>query len=291
MYTKEIIERKDSIIMEDSHATFSPLLFKNLITSMFVFADKSLLNLGEKYKLLQLLRYLLVSVFILFLRILSLLFSYSPHEKTNYNYKYVPKFSKVEDKISTFENYKGDSSIARALTQLLSIMNSIPVSSRKYEIVRSLADKLIDENLQEGHPALLEVNCVALSEAFTRTLSQLQARAAVLDEDVDHNAGVYGNRVDEAKSGYHKLSRVLRAVWYYGEALWSRLGKSELNRSGKSAEKLTAEVLWLAQKMAKCGSVEQAVDKWASASKLAWLALSAESRLQGSLLKVSGVYL
>lgn len=274
-----------------SPPTISPLLLRNLLTSIFIYADKSLLNLGEKYKLFQFLRYLLVSSFIFFIRLLPTLFLNPSHEK-NYDYNYSLKFSKADEKISAYGNYKGDSSIARALSQLLSIMNGIPVSSRKYEIVRSLAEKLIDDNLKEGSPILQEVNCTALSAAFSRTLSQLEARAAVMDEDVDHSGGVNGDTNDGTKRDYYKLSRVLRAVWYCGEAAWSRLGKSDqLNRSWKSAEKLSAELLWLAQKLAKSGSVEEAVHKWASSSKLAWLALSAEPRLQGSLLKVSGMYM
>lgn len=271
-----------------SPPTISPLLLRNLLTSIFIYADKSLLNLGgEKYKLLQFIRYLLLSFFIFFFRLLPPLFlNPNSHEK-NYNYNYSFKFGpKADEKLNS-----ADSSIARALSQLLSIMNGIPVSSRKYETVRSLAEKLIDDNLkeQEGYPILQEINCTALSAAFSRTLSQLEARAAVMDEDVDRSGGVHiGDTNDGTKRDYnYKLSRVLRAVWYYGEAAWSRLGKSELNKSGKSAEKLSAELLWLAQKLAKNGSVEEGVHKWASASKLAWLALSAEPRLQGSLLKVS----
>ena len=63
-----------------------------------------------------------------------------------------------------------------------------------------------------------------------------------------------------------------------------------MNWSGNSAEKLAAELLWLAQKLAACGFKEEAVDMWASASNLACLSLSAEPRLQGSLVKVSGMF-
>lgn len=64
----------------------------------------------------------------------------------------------------------------------------------------------------------------------------------------------------------------------------------EVNKCGKSAEKLAAEVLWLAQKLAQCGNVAEAVERWGSAHKLAWLALSAQPRLQCSLVKVSGMH-
>lgn len=120
---------------------------------------------------------------------------------------------------------------------------------------------------------LRQVNCTALSSAFDRTLSQLES--AILDrggpgEDAGFVAG-----------------RVMRAVRYCGDVAWGRFGG---NGIGESGEKLAAEVLWLAQKMADCGCVEEAVWKWGSAKKLAWLALSAEPRIQCSLVKVSGTW-
>lgn len=160
-------------------------------------------------------------------------------------------------------------------------MNDVPVSSRKYEIVRTLSEKIIDDNMSECHAPLEEINVVVLSAAFSRTLLQLENRFAVIDDDVTHEI------IEGSKGNYNKLSRVLRAGRYCLEAAWSRMGMSEVNRCGKSAEKLAAEVLWLAQKLAKCGNVEEAVERWGSASKLAWLALSAEPRLQCSFVKVS----
>ncbi|KAK6156813.1 hypothetical protein DH2020_011061 [Rehmannia glutinosa] len=181
----------------------------------------------------------------------------------------------------------GDSGVSRALSQLLLIMNDIPVSSRKYEVVRSLAEKLIDENLLEGNRALREVNCAVLSAAFSRSLSQIEA--AVVEQG-RRSGGDFGG--DVAASDFHisnRASRLVKGVRYYGRAAW-RYAKSrrEMSRSGSSAEKLAAEVLWLAQKMAASGCVEEAVCKWASASNLAWLGLSAEPRLQGNLVKASG---
>ncbi|XP_022744453.1 uncharacterized protein LOC111295280 [Durio zibethinus] len=82
---------------------------------------------------------------------------------------------------------------------------------------------------------------------------------------------------------------VLRTVRSVRGGVWTKVGRGreDVNRSGNSAEKLAAELLWLAQKLSACGFVEEAVDQWASASNLAWLSLSAEPRLQGSLVKVS----
>lgn len=86
------------------------------------------------------------------------------------------------------------------------------------------------------------------------------------------------------------LNRVLRAVRTAGDAAWANIGwrRVKVSREGTSSEKLAAELLWLAQKMEACGTSEEAVGLWASASNLAWLSLYAEPRLQGSLVKVSG---
>ncbi|CAL5377714.1 unnamed protein product [Camellia sinensis] len=283
--------------MENS-PTFVVPLFLNILTSLFIFADKSLLTLAERYKLLQLLRCFLISSFLFLLRLLphpSL--SLSP-ETYNYSHK-PPKSQNYVPPAASAAGYggggggggSGDSGIARALSQLLSIVTDIPVSSRKYEVVRSLAERLIEENLQEQSEPLRAVNCAVLLAAFSRTLRQFEA--AVMDRDQKRDLGGPSGEAmttGEKREGgdYKKVRRVLRAV---RDVAWTRFGKSreEMNRRGlgSSAEKLAAEVLWLAQKMAACGCVEEAVEKWASATQLAWLALFAEPRLQGSLVKVS----
>ncbi|CAI9765367.1 unnamed protein product [Fraxinus pennsylvanica] len=288
--------------MESSPAAMAPLLLRNLLTSLFFYADKPLVFLAEKYRLLELLRCFLLSAFLFFLRLLPSLFPGLNSSAESYNYSF--KTKRADNYASTLSGGGGggaasasgggvgDSGVARALMQLLSIVNDIPVSSRKYELVRSLAEKVIDENLLEGNETLREVNCAALSAAFSRTLSQLEA--AVLVKGRSRGGGNSGDVTDEAAEEidiyYYKnrFSRFLKAVKYYGNVVW-RYGKSREGVSGfeSSAEKLAAEVLWLAQKMAACGCSEEAVFKWASASNLASLALSAELRLQGSLVKVS----
>nr|DAD39834.1 TPA_asm: hypothetical protein HUJ06_014157 [Nelumbo nucifera] len=56
----------------------------------------------------------------------------------------------------------------------MSIINDIPVSSRKYEMVRNLVENLIDENLWEGCESQRKVNQSVLSVAFARTLCLLE---------------------------------------------------------------------------------------------------------------------
>lgn len=264
--------------MESSSSTIASLLLRNLLTSIFLHAYKSL-SYFQNYKILHLLRYCIVS---------SLKF---------HDYPFKPTASDENRSVPAAAGGAaagaGGSGVSRALTQLLLLMNDIPVSSRKYEGVRSLAEKLIDENLAERNQALREVNCTVLSAAFSMSLSQLEAamgerrwRSGGGDGGGDVAAGACES--DDARV-FKRVRSLLKGVKYYGRAAW-RYAKprSEASRSGSSAEKLAAELLWLAQKMAASGCAEEAVCKWASATKLAWLALSTEPRLQGSLVKVSG---
>ncbi|KAL7119376.1 hypothetical protein ACP275_02G059600 [Erythranthe tilingii] len=272
-----------------SSSTIAPLLLRNLLTAIFIHANKSLISFSHKYKFFELLRCFLVSVFLFFLGLLPSFFScLSPSHHNEYSSS-CPNFKSTRDGGCYGGGVGGGGSgVSRALSQLLSIMNDIPVSSRKYEVVRSLAEKLIDENLLENNRALREVNCAVLSVAFARSLSQLEAalaeqgRRSSGDGAGDSAAGE-GDLYDCSGKG----SRLMKGVKYYGVAAWryAKSGSSEMRRC--SGEKLAAELLWLAQKMAASGCAEEAVCKWALASNLAWLALSAEPRLQGSLVKVS----
>lgn len=264
-------------------------VLKSLLTSLLFYADKPLIIFTEKYRLLQIIRCFLVSAFLFFLRLLPSLFSTCSIQ----SYKFRSKSEKREAFCPVADG--GEPGIARALTQVLSIVTDIPVSSRKYEVVRSLAERLIDDNLLDGNRALREVNCTVLSAAFLRTLKQLESAV------VDHGGSRQMDPVTGAPDGgiggviddyYRGLRRVVRTAKFYGDlVLRRRCSRDELSRSEVSAEKLAAELLWLAQKMTDCGCVEEALRKWACAQHLAWLSLSAEPRLQGALVKVSAFLL
>ncbi|XWS68288.1 hypothetical protein CRYUN_Cryun04dG0078000 [Craigia yunnanensis] len=267
------------VIMENSPTIIAPLLLRNMVTSIFIYADKSLLNLAEKFKLLQIIRYLLITSFLLFLRLFPSLFPSNLRSQQAVDYTLKPS----QNNSNVAASGVGDSGIARALSQLLSSVNDIPVSSRKYDIVRSLAETLIEENNREDIEALREVNRAVLSAAFSRTIFQLEAAMAELGQGrVGHDGWGPG-------PVQYRLNKVIRAVRSVGDGVWTRVGRGrdDVNRSGNSAEKLAAELLWLAQKLAVCGFEEEAVERWASASNLACLSLLGEPRLQGSLVKVS----
>ncbi|KAJ8775095.1 hypothetical protein K2173_020099 [Erythroxylum novogranatense] len=273
-------------ILETSPTTIATLFIRNLVTSVFIYVDKSLHNLSYRFKLLEHLQYIVITSFLLFIRLLS---SFSASFDLNALGSRSLKPPKNDEYVPISGG--GDSGIARALSQLFTIVNDVPVSSRKYEIVRSLAERLIDENHKENVEALREVNRTVLSVAFSRTLSQLGTDMTDLGFQREEHSGGGGGRV--AGPVQVGLNRVLRAVRYVGEGalFWGGKARDEENRCGSSAEKLAAELLWLAQKMVYCGLAEEAVCMWASASNVAWLALSAEPRLQGLLVKASAFLL
>ncbi|XP_065870929.1 uncharacterized protein [Euphorbia lathyris] len=268
-------------MMENSSAAMASLLFKNLVTPVFLYADKSFINLGEKFKLLELLRHLLITFFLFLLRFLpSFLHSLNPLLD---NFYFIKQQSKTDDYLLATGGANGsfiDSAVSRALSQILSIINDVPVSSRKYEVVRSLAERLIDENQRENVEVLREVNRSSLAAAFERTLSQLEAAMMELDRE----------RIGNWPTQF-RLNRVLKAVRSVkGGTLgaWAGSGREGVDRS---EEKLAAELLWLTEKLVACGCGEEAVWRWASAANLAWLSLAAEPRLQSSLVKVSAFLL
>ncbi|OIW10442.1 hypothetical protein TanjilG_00380 [Lupinus angustifolius] len=245
--------------------TLPPLILRNIITPFIIYALNCFLFFVDKYQLLETFR----GAFLFFLRFVPPSFLHCV---------LAPPAIKRDKYDNTAQ--RNDTGIGRALSQLLSIVNDIPVSSRKYEVVRCLAERVIEENHNEGVHALRRVNREVLSSAFGRTLNRLE----VLVGSSNNRPGESG----EPEEGWvNRVFRVFRGV--VGGSRWMVRGGGE--GSGVTAEKLAAELEWLAQRMAACGCVEEAVGKWAPASNLGWLALSAEPRLQASLLKLAAFLL
>ncbi|KAL0912435.1 hypothetical protein M5K25_018406 [Dendrobium thyrsiflorum] len=154
----------------------------------------------------------------------------------------------------------------RALSHVLSVVSFIPVSSRKYYFARSLADRLLDENLISSQAGGLHaVNRAALSDAFEHTIRRLESVLPM--------------------PGGGPMDLVVGAI----RGTLRRFGVGEIDGGGGSiaAEKLAAEVLWLAQKMAECGAAGEAVARWASAVGLGRSALFVETRIQVAFVRVS----
>ncbi|RZC89535.1 hypothetical protein C5167_027077 [Papaver somniferum] len=256
----------------------SSFLVSKIISSF----SKVLSTQTHKYKFLQILLQILCIALYWIVFIIRLLPTLYPNPKTPS--RHFDSFSgKREKDIHQETTVNGDStSVCRALTQILSIINEIPVSSRKYELLRSLAEKLIEDNLKVGSGVLRDINCTVLSSAFAKTLQQLES--AVLEEVKETTL---------IESSEHRLGRILHTIWSYSERAWAWLGEKAgvPKPDAWTAEKFAAELLWLARKMSTCGNVDVAVSSWGSASRLAWLSISAEPRVQGSLVKISAFLL
>ncbi|KAK7246748.1 hypothetical protein RIF29_41618 [Crotalaria pallida] len=249
---------------------FLLLLPRTLLFSIsnLINVEKSFLSfLHNHHHLLETFRFLFVSTYLFFIRFVPSFFLQSS------KYDHAVKITKLPYRyLYDTRAPQNDTSIGRMLSQLLSILNDIPVSSRKYELVRCLAERIIKDNHDEGVHALREVNRVALSAAFERALGQLEKEAV---------ERVEGERVEG--DCYYYLRRVVGKV----VGGWRMGGGGEGRLSGVQAEKLAAELVWVAGKLAECGCAEEASRRWAAASNLGCLALTADPRLQTSLLKLS----
>ncbi|KAL6635152.1 hypothetical protein ACP70R_027823 [Stipagrostis hirtigluma subsp. patula] len=157
--------------------------------------------------------------------------------------------------------------VGRALAHVLAVASRLPVASRKYELVRGLAERLLDDNARAGGALVGAVSRAALAGAFARTLRQLEAAAG---------------------GEWPGVELAVRAV-RTGMRWWKPAAASSLDEGfgGPAAEKLAAELLWLGQKMAECGAAREAVAQFGAAARLGSRALVAEPTLQVSLLRLA----
>lgn len=157
----------------------------------------------------------------------------------------------------------------RALSHVLSVVSRVPVASRKYELARSLADRLLDDNLR--FPAASSLNAAALSSAFRQAIRGLEL--AVLPP-----------------AGTGHVAAAISAVRKWAEIGGGEVATPSGGEEKVRAEKMEAEMIWLAQKMAECGVVEEAVRLWGEAAGLARVALAAEPQIQVAFVRVSGEF-
>jgi hypothetical protein len=146
------------------------------------------------------------------------------------------------------------------------------VASRKYELVRGLAERLLDDNVRAGSARFGAVNRAALAGAFARTLRQLESAAG-------------GGEWPGMELAVRAVRTGMR--WWRPTAA-SSLELDDEGLGGPAAEKLAAELLWLGQKMAECGAAREAVVQFGAAERLGSRALVAEPALQVSLLRLAG---
>ncbi|KAI3889708.1 hypothetical protein MKX03_007730 [Papaver bracteatum] len=199
-------------------------------------------------------------------------------------------------------------SIGRALSHIFTLMNEIPATSRKYQFAVSMADRIVDENVREGHAALQEVNRMALSYAFSRTYNLLyrslqdDSQANVMDHDT--GTGLFRSLPlgSYMESG---LRFCLNSFTPFGlggvllDSFTSKKVKKQVTVGGGydeeervlAAEKLAQELLWITNKLRACGAVDEALGQWSLASGLASLSFSSHHRVQGLIVKITIILL
>ncbi|CAK8530305.1 unnamed protein product [Lathyrus sativus] len=245
-----------------------PPFLRTLLSSLFSIASENSSFLPPlSFKLLQTLRFIILTFYLFLLRFIPSIFFIDNNEDT-------VKFNNHK----SHTNKRNDTAIGRALSQLLSALNDIPVSSRKYEVVRSLTEKIIDDNHLDGVHSLREVNRVALSGGFGRALRQLERKVVEREGEVEGEGDRDGRQ-------YYMVMK--RRIWWVVRMVRWRVRGGEGGLDGVPAEKLAAELVWMVKKMVDCGCVDEAIRRWAAASNLGVLALSADPRLQTSLVKLT----
>ncbi|KAL5993423.1 hypothetical protein ACLOJK_014348 [Asimina triloba] len=193
--------------------------------------------------------------------------------------------------------------IGRALSHVFALVNDTPAFSRKYQFAVAMADRIVDENAREGHKSLLEINRAALSSAFARTSNLLYCclQSIVSIYTRSDQSGTWPARVLQSLPlGSHLLSSFKGIFFCLGGFLPSSIdtgrsqkqlaaaGEVTCGEDGVMAEKLAQELLWITSKMRLCSAVDEAVVQWSFASGLASLALTANPRVQGTIVKITG---
>ncbi|XP_008813455.2 uncharacterized protein LOC103724075 [Phoenix dactylifera] len=189
--------------------------------------------------------------------------------------------------------------IGRALSHILLILNDLPFTSRNYEFVLAAADRVLNENVQLGHSELLEVNRAVLASAFSRT-SELLRRALQRSSSI---TGTWPSRVLSLlplgpllATLYDGLRLCLGGLLPSAAVGALRPYKPHLlvapsTNEWVEAEKLAHEMLWITNKLRASSAVGEAIVRWAFASGLASLSLTAHPRVQGPIVKITVVLL
>lgn len=188
------------------------------------------------------------------------------------------------------------------------LLNEIPATSGKYQFAMAMADRIMDENARYGHVVLLHINRTALASAFART-SNLLYRAlerSQVDQDDDSSSYAWTTRVIRALPMGSYLTSYARGLGLCVSAIMSTVAnisaavgthQSQKKRRQVGAdhyveevteEKLAQELLWMTTKLRDYGAVDEALVQWSFASGLASFSLTANVRVQGFIVKISG---
>ncbi|XVE92937.1 hypothetical protein REPUB_Repub01dG0146800 [Reevesia pubescens] len=195
--------------------------------------------------------------------------------------------------------------LERALTHILTLLNEIPATSRKYQFTMAMADKIMEDNARDGHAELLHVNRMALASSFTRTSSllyrslQFQSTPSGEDGESWHMRAIKAFPFGSCIASYLKgINMCFNAAFSWFDSTTGRLRRREpgiARGDGQDyygevmAEKLAQELLWITNKLRSYEDVNEALVQWSFASGLASLSLAASPRVQGCIVKISAI--
>lgn len=167
-----------------------------------------------------------------------------------------------------------------------------------------MADKIMEGNFRDGHEELIEVNRTALSSAFASTLSRLYG--CLQQDQKPDDSWAWTSRVIRKLPLGSFIASYVKGLNYCLNAVLQTVRSSTLQlerrrqpggRGGGEgvddvvAEKFAQELLWITNKLRAYGAVEEALVQWSFASGLASLSLTANPRVQGFIVKISGLSL
>ncbi|KAJ3689243.1 hypothetical protein LUZ61_018407 [Rhynchospora tenuis] len=194
--------------------------------------------------------------------------------------------------------------IGRTLSHVLETLNEIPATSRKYEYVLATADRILSENIQHGHPSLLQVSRSSLGAAFSRTSDLLRRSLRSPDRSIfTSSSGDWHSKVlhllpPGPRRLYEGFRLCLNGFLPSVEANnWQRSYKPQRHATitgpgvgafeWAESEKLAHELLWITKKLCDCSGASEAIVRWAFASGLSSLVLTAHPRVQAPIVKIT----
>ncbi|KAJ0038711.1 hypothetical protein Pint_23210 [Pistacia integerrima] len=200
-----------------------------------------------------------------------------------------------------YEGIDGPSvkALGRSLTHVLALLNEIPATSSKYQFAMTMADTIMEGNARHDHSELLQVNQTALSSAFARTSTLLYRSLQITNQSQDDSGGWPIRTIKALPFGSYVAPYVKGLSFCFNSVMsWVDTGVSRLQKKKEEgadeygevmAEKLAQELLWITNKLRAYGAVDQALMQWSHASALASLSLTASPRVQGLIVKISGI--
>ncbi|RWR92606.1 hypothetical protein CKAN_02182400 [Cinnamomum micranthum f. kanehirae] len=138
-------------------------------------------------------------------------------------------------------------------------------TSRKYQFAMAMAERIVDENTEDGDEVVQEINRTALSTAFRRTTNLLYNSINGMRRHSNNNA-TWPSFVFHALPlplGGHLISSLKGIL---GSMFSSPADSDTSWSSGEEecvlAEKLTQELAWMVKKMRACSIADEAILQW-----------------------------